>query len=133
MKSQVSSTDRRREGDRPAAGSRRGRDVRLVEFRGLLPEQPAGFLRRLSNFEKRDVYAILGTFKEVRGLVGAARLLHLYLKEGPHAAARGRTTFREFLDEKDEILRDIAALRRRVNRAAENVCLILPHVPQLRA
>ena len=64
--------------------------------------------------------------------MGAGRLLHAYLKEGPLAAARGRTTFREFLDQKDEILRDIFALREKINRAAENVCLILPRIPQLR-
>jgi hypothetical protein len=132
MQSLIESTLMNRGGELRPAGSRRGRDVRLVEFSGLLPAQPASFLARLPNFEKRDVYVILGTFKEVRGLAGAARLLHLFLKEGPFAAARGRTTFREFLDEKDEILRDISALREKVNRAAENVRLILPRVPQLR-
>jgi hypothetical protein len=112
--------------------SSRGHVVTMVEFRGLLPSQPAHFLGHLSDFEKRDVYALLGTYQEVRGLVGAGRLLHAYLKEGPLAAARGRTTFREFLDQKDEILRDIFALREKINRAAENVCLILPRIPQLR-
>jgi hypothetical protein len=131
MKSPIPSTVTNPGAGTPPAGAVPRREVRLVEFHGLLPEQPAGFLRRLSEGEKRDVYAILGTFKEVRGLVGAARLLHLYLREGPHAAARGRTTFPEFFSEKDEILRDIAALRAKVNRAAANVCLILPRVPQL--
>ena len=101
--------------------SSRGHVVTMVEFRGLLPSQPAHFLGHLSDFEKRDVYALLGTYQEVRGL-----------KEGPLAAARGRTTFREFLDQKDEILRDIFALREKINRAAENVCLILPRIPYLR-
>ena len=112
--------------------SSRGHVVTMVEFRGLLPSQPAHFLEHLSAFEKRDVYALLGTYQEVRGLVGSGRLLHAYLKEGPRAAARGRTTFREFLSQKDEILRDIFDLREKINRAAENVCLILPRIPQLR-
>ncbi|HLY76022.1 MAG TPA: hypothetical protein VKU80_18030, partial [Planctomycetota bacterium] len=82
--------------------------------------------------ERRDVYAVKGTFLEVRALVGTARLLDSFLREGPHAAARGRTTFREFFDEKDDILHDIRKLREKVNRSASNVCLILPRVPQLR-
>lgn len=114
------------------ARSSRAHDVQMVEFRGLLPAQPAGFLGQLSESERRDVYALLGTFKEVRGLVGAGRLLHTYLKEGPLAAARGRISFREFAKEKSEILQAIFALRQRINRAAEDVCLILPRVPQLR-
>lgn len=110
----------------------RAHEIRMVEFRGLLPEQPAGFLGKLSESERRDVYALLGTFKEVRGLVGAGRLLHAYLKEGPLAAARGRISFAEFAKEKSEILQAIFALRQRINRAAEDVCLILPRTPQLR-
>jgi hypothetical protein len=112
--------------------SSRGHDVAMVEFRGLLPAQPAGFLGQLTELERRDVYALLGTFKEVRGLVGAGRLLHSYLKHGPLAAARGRITFQEFIQEKNEILRAIFALRQKINRAAENVCLILPRIPQLK-
>lgn len=120
-------------GERPAlAPPGRGHDVQMVEFRGLLPAQPAGFLDQLTVAERRDVYALLGTFREVRGLVGAGRLLHSYLKEGPLAAARGRITFREFLTEKSEILEAIFALRQKINRAAEDVCLILPRGPQLR-
>ena len=119
--------------ERPlAALPARGHEIRMVEFRGLLPEQPAGFLDQLSEHERRDVYALLGTFKEVRGLVGAGRLLHSYLKEGPLAAARGRISFREFAQEKSEILQAIFALRQRINRAAEDVCLILPRTPKLR-
>jgi len=112
-------------------GSSRGHVVTMVEFRGLLPSQPAGFLGRLSESERRDVYALLGTFNEVRGLVGAGRLLHAYLKEGPRAAARGRITFREFLKEKSEILRAITELRQKIHRVAEDLCLILPRVPRL--
>lgn len=126
------------QGLRPASGggpfrsrSSRGHDVTMVEFRGLLPAQPAGFLGKLSEKERRDVYALLGTFKEVRGLVGAGRLLHAYLKEGPRAAARGRITFREFIHEKSEILHAITELRQKINRVAESVCLILPRVPRL--
>ena len=126
------------QGSRPAPGiatfrngSSRGHVVTMVEFRGLLPAQPAGFLGRLSESERRDVYALLGTFKEVRGLVGAGRLLHAYLKEGPRAAARGRITFREFLREKSEILRAIVELRQKIHRVAEDVCLVLPCVPRL--
>src|SRR5260370_766342 len=81
--------------------------------------------------ERRDVCVIQGTFKEVRGLAGVARLLDLYLREAPLAAARGRTTFREFLGEKAEILHDISALLEKIHRAAENVSLILPQVPTL--
>ncbi|HLY73469.1 MAG TPA: hypothetical protein VKU80_05055, partial [Planctomycetota bacterium] len=81
---------------------------------------------------RRDVYSVQGTFLEVRALVGTARLLDSFLREAPHAAARGRTTFREFFAEKDDILSDIRALRDKVNRSASNVCLILPRVPLLR-
>lgn len=121
-----------REAPRAGAAPARAHVVRLVEYRGLLPEQPAAFLGRLSAKEKQDVYALLGTFHEVRALVGTARLLHAFLREAPLAAARGRTTFQEFLAEKESIQRDIRALREKVNRAAANVCRMLPRVPQLR-
>jgi hypothetical protein len=112
---------------RPVPGrSSRGPDVRMAEFHGLLPAQPAQFLGRLSGTERREVYVLLGTFMEVRGLVGAGRILHRYLKKGPRAAARGRITFGEFAREKTEILTAIRALRRRIDRAAGEVGLILP-------
>jgi hypothetical protein len=123
-----------RAGDRevvlPSAGETR--QTRMVAFHSHLPEQLASFLGHLTMYERRDVYAVQGTFLEVRALVGTARLLDLFLREAPHAAARGRTTFREFFEEKDDILRDIRALRDKVNRSASNVCVILPRVPQLR-
>lgn len=106
---------------------------RLVEWQGMLPEQPASFLSRLSSSDKREVYVLLGFYPEVRGLLGAARLLHAFLKEAPAAAARGRTTFEELSQERAEIRREIAALRQKINRLAENVCLILPRVPNLHA
>lgn len=108
------------------------RQTRMVAFHSHLPEQLASFLGHLTMSQRRDVYAVQGTFLEVRALVGTARLLDSFLREGPHAAARGRTTFREFFEEKDDILRDIRRLRDKVNRSASNVCLILPRVPQLR-
>lgn len=108
------------------------RETRMVSFHAHLPEQLASFLGHLSMSERRDVYALQGTFLEVRALVGTARLLDSFLREAPLAAARGRTTFREFFSEKDDILRDIRALRDKVNKSASNVCLILPRVPQLR-
>lgn len=110
----------------------RSREIRLIDFRSRLPEQLASFLGHLSPAERRDVYAVQGTFLEVRTLVGIARLLDTFLREAPLAAARGRTTFCEFLEEKDDILGDIHALREKVNRSAANVCLMLPRVPQLR-
>lgn len=117
----------------PANQRRDGHLPRLVEWQGLLPEQPASFLSRLSFSDKREVYVLLGFYPEVRGLLGAARLLHAYLKEAPAAAARGRTTFEELSQERADIRREIAALRQKINRLAENVCLILPRVPNLYA
>jgi hypothetical protein len=104
----------------------------MVEFQGLLPAQPARFLAGLSESERRDVYAILGTFKEVRGLLGAGRLLHHLLREGPLSAARGRISFREFTRAKMELGQAIQALRRKINRAAEEIGLILPRTPGVR-
>jgi hypothetical protein len=101
-------------------------------YHGLLPEQPATFLGRLTTEEVREVYVVLGLFPEVRGLLGAARLLHAYLKESSLAAARGRTTFQELAQERTALRRDIAALREKINRVAANVCLILPRVPKLK-
>ncbi len=123
-----------RAGDREISLASGGaaRQIRMVPFQAHLPEQLASFLGHLSMSERRDVYAVQGTFLEVRALVGTARLLDSFLREAPHAAARGRTTFREFFVEKDDILRDIRTLRDKVNRSASNVCLILPRVPQLR-
>lgn len=115
--------DQRRDGHQP----------RLVEWQGMLPEQPASFLSRLSSSDKREVYVLLGFYPEVRGLLGAARLLHAFLKAAPEAAAQGRTTFEEHAQERADIRREIAALRQKINRLAENVCLILPRVPNLHA
>ena len=122
------------EGDREITMMSAGgaRQTQMVAFHGHLPVQLASFLGHLSMSQRRDVYAVQGTFLEVRGLVGTARLLDSFLREAPQAAARGRTTFREFLAEKDDILRDIRSLREKVNRSASNVCLILPRVPLLR-
>ena len=103
-----------------------------VDFRGRLPKQLANFLGRLSIAQRQDVYAVQGTFLEVRVLVGTARLLNCFLREAPHAAARGRMTIGEFMAEKDRLLRDIQTLREKVNRSAANICLFLPRVPQLR-
>jgi len=110
-------------------GSSRGPEVAMVEFHGRLPAQPAGFLGRLSRNERRKVYVLLGTFKEVRGLVGVGRRLHRYLRQGPLAAARGRITFGEYTQRKAEILRAIHALRLMIHRAALEACLILPRIP----
>lgn len=101
----------------------------LVEYRGSLPQAAATFLGRLSDAEKREVYVILGVFPEVRGLLGATRLLHTFLKQSPGAAARGQTTFGEVLEERFDILSDVEALRHKINRVAENICLTLPRVP----
>lgn len=104
-------------------------EIPLLEYRGLLPEQAAGFLGGLSDWERRHVYVLLGNFEETRALIGTARLLHQYLREGPHSAARGRLTFQEFMDTKDKILGEILSVRRKVNEMAEAVSLRLPRVP----
>ncbi len=111
---------------RPAASQAAWPEVPLFEFRGLLPKQAAEFLGELNPWETRNVYVLLGSFEEVRALVGTARLLHQYLREGPQCAARGRLTFQEFMDSKEVILRDILALRQKVNVLAEAVSLRLP-------
>lgn len=103
-------------------------EIPLLEFRGLLPKQAADFLGGLNDWELRHVYVLLGNFEETRALIGTARLLHQYLREGPHSAARGRLTFQEFMDSKDKILKEILAVRRKVNELAEAVSLRLPHM-----
>lgn len=108
--------------------AKRDPDQDLVDWSGRLPRQSALFLGRLSPAERRDVFAILGKFQEVRGLVGAGRLLHAYLREGPLAAARGEISFAEFMAEKEGLVRAIGELRQRLNRAAIAIRLILPPV-----
>ena len=98
--------------------------------RGPASDDSAHFPGQRPEVGRRDDVTIPGTFKEVRGLLGMARLLDLYLRAAPLAAARGRTSFSEVLDQKVEILRDLSALRQRIHRAAESVCLILPRVPR---
>ena len=132
MKSLVPAPARSSNPEITLASAGGARQTKMVAFQSHLPEQLASFLGHLSMSQRRDVYAVQGTFLEVRALVGTARLLDSFLREGPYAAARGRTTFREFFLEKDDILRDIRALRNKVNHSASNVCLILPRVPQLR-
>jgi hypothetical protein len=132
MKSLVPVPARAKDREITFAAAEGARQTKMVAFHSPLPEQLASFLGHLSMAQRRDVYAVQGTFLEVRALVGTARLLDSFLREAPHAAARGRTTFREFFAEKDDILRDIRVLREKVNRSASNVCLILPRVPQLR-
>lgn len=115
---------------RPATPPPSRPEVPLVEFRGQLPKQAADFLGELSPWETRNVYVLLGSFEEVRALVGGARLLHQYLRQGPQSAARGRLTFQEFMDSKDAILREILSLRQKLNVMAEAVSLRLPRPPQ---
>lgn len=105
-------------------------DFSLVEYRGLLPRQAAEFLENLTEWDRAAVYPVLGRFEEVRALLGGARLLHLCLKDGPHSAARGRITFQEFMNEKDAILAEILAFRRRLNAVAEKLHLRLPRLPE---
>jgi len=105
-------------------------EMPLVEFRGLVPKPAAEFLAGLGDWDRRNVYAVLGAFGEVRVILGTARLLHLYLKEGPQAAAQGRLTFQEFMEEKDAIQKDVFALRRKVNALVEKISLRLPRIPR---
>ena len=107
-------------------------DFSLVEYRGMLPRQAAEFLENLTEWDRPAVYPVLGRFEEVRALLGGARLLHLCLKDGPHSAARGRITFQEFMNEKDAILSEILAFRRRLNAVAERLNLRLPRLPESR-
>jgi hypothetical protein len=100
----------------------------FLEFRGLLPRAVADFLGGLNGWELQHVSVLLGFYEEVRVLIGTAWILHQYLREGPHSAARGRLTFQEFMDSKEKILHDIRALRSKVARLAESVSLRLPHI-----
>jgi hypothetical protein len=109
-----------------------GREVILVEYRGLVPEPTAEYLQALSDWERPNVEAILGTFEEVRAILGGARLLHQVLREGPLAAARGRLSFQEFMDEKADLMKQVLGLRRRINETAEKVRLILPRFPHMK-
>lgn len=119
----------------PEALARNGRtpgirEVELVEYRGLLPRETAELLEGLSDWDRQHVRALPGSYEEVRSLLGAARLLHLYLKEGPLSAAHGRLTFAGFMAEKDALMTEILAFRRRLNGLAERAGLILPRFPQ---
>lgn len=105
-------------------------EIPLVDFHGQIPKPVAEFLAGLGDWDRRNVYAVLGAFGEVRVMLGTARLLHLYLKEGPQAAAQGRLTFQEFMEEKDAIQKDVFALRRKVNALVEKVSLRLPRIPR---
>lgn len=107
-------------------------DFTLVEYQGLLPRQAAEFLEGLSEWDRPTVYPVIGRFEEVRAILGGARLLHLCLKDGPNSAARGRITFQEFMEEKDRVLAEILAFRRRLNGLAERLHLRLPRVPEHR-
>jgi hypothetical protein len=107
-------------------------DIPLVEYRGQLPRQAAEFLENLSEWDRPAVYPLIGRFEEVRSLLGGGRLLHHCLKEGPHTAARGRITFQEFMDEKEQVHSEILAFRRRLNSLAERLHVRLPRVPESR-
>jgi len=106
------------------------REVTLVEYRGLVPEPTAEYLRTLSEWELPNVEGILGTYEEVRAILGGARLLHRILREGPFAAARGCLSFQELMDEKAHLMEQVMNLRRRIHKTAEKVRLILPRFPQ---
>jgi hypothetical protein len=114
------------------SNSSRGHVDTMVEFRGFLPAKPAEFLNGLSPNARRHVFTLLGVFKEVRDLVDAGRLLHAYLSVSADATFHSRITGQEFTQEKGEILQAISALRRKINRAAQEACLILPRNHQLR-
>jgi hypothetical protein len=105
-------------------------DFALVEYRGLLPRPAAEFLSGLSDWDRPTVYPALGRFEEVRSLLRGARILHQCLRDGPRAAARGRVTFQEFMDEKEALVGEILALRRRIHTMAEKLHLRLPRIPE---
>ena len=109
-----------------------GRLVVLQRYRGFVPQPMAAYLRALSDKDRLDVEAILGTFEEVRTILGGARLLHEVLRDGPLAAARGHLSFQEFMDEKANLLKKIRDLRRRINETAEKVRVILPRTPRMK-
>lgn len=116
--------------DAPAAPSPPAPDFALVEYRGLLPRPAAEFLAGLSDWDRPAVYPALGRFEEVRSLLRGARILHQCLRDGPRAAARGRVTFQEFMDEKEALAGEILALRRRIHAMAEKLHLRLPRIPE---
>ena len=107
-----------------------GREVVLVRYRGFVPQPVAEYLRALSEKDRLNVEALLGTFEEVRAILGGARLLHQVLQDGPLAAARGHLSFQEFMDEKSNLMKKIRDLRRRINEIAEKARIILPRFPQ---
>ena len=128
------------QGSRPVTGVQpstdrpvRGDPGSMVEFRGLLPKHTAEYLMRLSPKARRHVVVLMGVFKEVQALAGAGRQLHAYLQELPTAHWNCRITAQEVTHAKDGIFQAIAALRQKINHAAEEVCLILPrnHSPRM--
>jgi len=103
---------------------------RLVEYRGLLPERSAWLLKRLAEPHRPFVQFMLGMFPEDRTHISSGWLLHDYLEEAPRAAARGRLTFEEVMEVKEELMRELLGFRRKLNRHAEAIGLILPRLPE---
>jgi hypothetical protein len=103
---------------------------RLVEYRGLLPERSVELLARLAEPHRPFVQFMLGMFPEDRAHISSGWLLHDYLEEVPRAAARGQLTFEEVIAVKEELMREILSFRRKLNRCAEAIGMILPRVPR---
>ena len=113
----------------PQNGGRVPLPVRLVPYRGDVPEPLAGFFRGLSPWEWRDLRTVFCRFPEVRRLVNIVRTIDLVFEKAPHTLARGHWSIGEFLEAREKISSAIVQLGYLANQVAADSRLRLPVAP----
>ncbi len=112
-----------------AEGARVPIPVRLVPYRGEVPEPLAGFFRSLSPWDWRDLRTVFCRFPEVRRLVNIVRTIDLVFDKAPHTLARGHWSIGEFLEAREKISSAIVQLGYLANQVAADSRIRLPVAP----
>lgn len=103
--------------------------VRLVPWSGQVPEQLAGFFRRLTPWNWRHLRTVFCRFAETRRLANILRTIDLVLEKAPHTLARGHWSIAGYRDARRKLEVAIARLGHISNQVAADARVRLPVVP----
>jgi hypothetical protein len=103
--------------------------VRFVPFSGQVPEQLAGFFRRLTPWTWRHLRTVFCRFPETRRLANILRTIDLVLEKAPHTLARGHWSIAGYRDALRKLEGAIARLGHLSNQVAADARVRLPVVP----
>src|SRR5262249_17778434 len=110
-------------------GRETGGPVKLVPFHGEVPEQLAGFFRRLNSWTWRDLRTVFCHFPETRRLVNILRTIDLVLEKAPHTLARRHWSISGYRDARRKLESAIVKLGHISNQVAADARVRLPVAP----